>query len=280
MPAARPRPPPTIAAGVQPTPVPRPRPAITPAASNRNGQTNTSIRRNLGSLRASRAISSSSMRALILCRAAQRSRVFRLLRPSSAAIGGLGRWLGCGGVGRGGSTGAAGVSDGGRCDGFRKVRREPAAALENEFRRLLLQVEIVERGVPVGVGPAPPLDSFFPRAFEKRQRLPAGFFLGLLGPALVFLELLVDLLLGLGILVLASLGVALKRLAHLVASPGILRFQRLAVDLVLGGELRAAALYSVSSRSIRLRKPSSVSDSRLARSAISASRSVSATASF
>ena len=144
-----------------------------------------------------------------------------------------------------GSIGAAAGLGGGRAafptaagaTASRQVRREPAAALENKFRRVLLQVQIIERGVPVGVSPAPPLDSFFPRPFEKRQRLPAGFFLGLLGPALVFLELLVDLLLGLGILALARLGVALKRLAHLVASPGVLRLQRLVVDLVLGGEL-------------------------------------------
>ena len=39
-------------------------PPITPTPSNKNGQTNTSGRRNLGSLRASRAISSSSMRVV------------------------------------------------------------------------------------------------------------------------------------------------------------------------------------------------------------------------
>ena len=67
---------------------------------------------------------------------------------------------------------------------------------------------------------APPLDSLFLRPFENRQGLPAGFFLGLLGLAMVFLELVVDLLLGLLVLVLARLGIALKSLDDLVCEPG------------------------------------------------------------
>ncbi len=135
-------------------------------------------------------------------------------RPSRPASGDAG-------IGRGGRDGRPrAFRRRGRRDGFRQVRRELAAALENKVSRLFLQVELVERGVPVGLSPAPPFDSFVPRSLEERQRLPAGFFLGLLGPALVFLELVVDLLLGLGILVLASLGVALKRLDAPRRAPG------------------------------------------------------------
>ena len=84
-------------------------------------------------------------------------------------------------------------------------------------------MEIVERAAPVGVGRPPPFDPFVARALEKRQCLPAGFFLGLLGPALVFLELFVDLLLVLGVFILGRLGVALVRLDHLVRAPGHIR---------------------------------------------------------
>ena len=187
------------------------------------------------------------------------------------------------GVGAAGSTGSRrALRDGGRRR--RLSGRLRRASLPHRFRTysavVLSSGAELDLFVPVGIGTPPPLDAFVASTLEHRQRLPAGFFLGLLGPALIFLELLVDLLLGLLVLGLGRLGVALKGLDDLVARPGISASMAVLSTLYLSARCLAAARYSASSRSIRLRKPSSVSDSPLARAAISASRSVSATVSF
>ena len=133
---------------IQPMPVPRPRPAITAAARIRNGQTNTSIRRNLGSLRASSAINSSSMRVHDRAEAPERIVV------SAGCVGGFGSPRPSSGDASADPASRRRRAVGGRRrlggesrDGFRQVRRELAAALEHEVGGLLLDVELVERGV-------------------------------------------------------------------------------------------------------------------------------------
>ena len=78
-------------------------------------------------------------------------------------------------------------------------------------------MEVFFRSGPVGLDPPAPLGSLVLRALKEGKRLPAGFFLGFLGSALVLLELLVDLFLGLGVFVLDRLSRALKCLDDLVA---------------------------------------------------------------
>ena len=135
------------------------------------------------------------------------------------------------------SAAASAAAGGRRVMRFRRVCRELAAALQDKFGGCFFDVELVERGAPIRVRRPAPFDSFLARPLKKGQRLPAGFFLGFLGPALVFLELFVDLFLGVGVISLAGLSVALKRLDHVVRALAYSRFERLVVDLEFGGEL-------------------------------------------
>ena len=108
----------------------------------------------------------------------------------------------------------------------------PAEPLEQDLGGLLVDVQVLDRRRPVGLGPPPPLDPLVAGPLEERQRLPAGLVLDLLAPALLLLELLVGLLLGPGVLVLLRLGIALEDGLDLLALPLVLGPERFVVDLV------------------------------------------------
>ena len=76
----------------------------------------------------------------------------------------------------------------GRGNRLRRRLCQPAATLQDVFRFGLLLVQEADLFLPDGVRAAPPFDAVIALALEHRQRLPARFFLLLLGPARVFLQ--------------------------------------------------------------------------------------------
>ena len=115
--------------------------------------------------------------------------------------------------------------------------RHPAEPLEQDLGGLLVDVQVLDRCRPVGLGRPAPLDPLVARPLEERQCLPAGLILDLLAPALLLLELVVGLLLGLGVFVLFRLGVPLEDGGDFLSLPRVLGLQGAVVDLVLLGEL-------------------------------------------
>ena len=198
----------------------------------RNGQIKVEIVASLGSFSSLSAMISSSMRVRPV-----RRRVSGLSSAGSAGAAGTSPSVASGSTGAstsGGGAAAILASHSARMAG-RLVGGgdgHPAEPLQQDLGGLLVDVQVMDRRRPVGLGPAPPLDALVARPLEERQRLPAGLVLDLLAPALLLLELLVGLLLGPGVLVLPGLGIALEDGLDLLPLPLVLGLERFVVDLV------------------------------------------------